>query len=283
MIFAMPGNEAMANAVARLAGAERGKAEMRRFPDGETYVRVLSDVRGKSTDIVCTLARPDAQIVGLFLLAGALREWGAVHVRLIAPYLAYLRQDQHFQPGESLSAAHFARLISMHFDSLVTVDPHLHRIKTLAEVYPIPARAAQSAPLIGAWIRAHVQRPILIGPDSESRQWVAGAAHAAGGEYLVLEKTRHGDRAVELAWPATSQPLGRTPVIVDDIVSSGETLARVAEGLAARGFAKPVAALVHALLDDDAYAKLSQICAGVVSTDAVAHASNAISIAELLV
>lgn len=91
IVFAMPGNEAMADAIAALAGAARGQLETRRFPDGETYVRLLSDVRGKRADIVCTLADPDQKIMPLILAAGALREWGAIHVGLIAPYLAYLR------------------------------------------------------------------------------------------------------------------------------------------------------------------------------------------------
>lgn len=282
IIFAMPGNGAMTQEIARLSGAQLGALETRSFPDGESYVRLQTDVMGKDCAIVCTLARPDAQIMPLILAAGALREWGASHVRLIAPYLAYLRQDAHFHEGEALSAKHFARLISASFDSLVTVDPHLHRIKTLSALYTIPAEAIAAAPVIGAWVAAHVPNPFLIGPDSESRQWAASAAAAANAGYLVLDKTRLSDTEVGLAWPDLSGFEGKTPVLIDDIAASGRTLIAAAQGLAARGFAKPVCAIVHALLDEDAFATLQKVCARVVSTDSVRHVSNAMNLAPLI-
>lgn len=282
IVFSMPGNESMADAIAARAGAERGELQMRQFPDGETYVRILSDVRGKHAQIVCTLARPDPQIVALILAAGALREWGAAEIGLIAPYLAYLRQDAHFQAGEALSARHFGGLISSHFDSLVTVDPHLHRIHTLSEIYSCPARAVSAAPAIGAWIGANVERPIVIGPDSESRQWVTAAADAAGADYVVLKKIRKGDRSVEIVWPDIGAA-GRTAVVVDDIASSGETLLAVAEGLAARDFSHSVCVITHALFDAQTDARLKRVFARVVSTDTVSHPSNAIATAHLFV
>jgi ribose-phosphate pyrophosphokinase len=283
IVFAMPGNEKMADTIVGLAGFERGQLETRQFPDGETYLRVLSEVRGKDAEIVCTLARPDAQIMPLLLVAGALREWGATKVGLTAPYLAYMRQDAHFQSGEALSAVHFARLVSAHFDSLTTIDPHLHRIQSLNEIYSIPTRTAQAAPLLGAWIASNVERPILIGPDIESRQWVAVAAARANAGHLLLTKTRKGDRDIDIAWPDLSAAAGRTPVLVDDIASSGRTLVAVAEGLAARGLGRPVCVIVHALVNESAYADLLRVCARVVSADSVPHASNAISVAELLI
>lgn len=278
----MPGNEPMAKQIALLSNAEFGLLTTRRFPDGESYVRIDSEVAGKNCAIVCTLARPDAQIMPLILTACALREWGAASVDLIAPYLAYLRQDKHFNSGEALSARHFARLISAHFDALATVDPHLHRIKALGEVYSIPTRVASAAPLLGAWIGANVDNPFLIGPDSESGQWVSAAAVAAGADYRLLAKTRTGDTSVELVWPELEGLRGKTPVLLDDIASSGRTLITAAETLLSRGFPRPVCAIVHALLDDDAFAALQRVCARVVSTDTVPHPSNAVSVAPLL-
>lgn len=283
LVFAMPGNEKLADDIARAGAFERGQLEVRRFPDGESHVRVLADVRGKAVDVVCTLARPDAQIMPLVLVAGALREWGASSVGLIAPYLAYMRQDAHFASGDALSAAHFARLISSQFDALTTVDPHLHRISALSDIYSIPARTVHAAKLLGSWIAANVDNPVLIGPDSESAQWVAAAASAAQCQHVLLSKVRSGDRRIQLHWPDLGVAVGRTPVLVDDVASSGSTLITAAKGLIARGLGKPVCVIVHALIDDGAYADLAAYAGDIVSTDTVAHRSNAISVAPILI
>src|SRR3546814_19604917 len=112
--------------------------ETRRFPDGETYVRLLSEVKDKAVDLVCTLARPDDGFLRLIFAADAARELGACQVNLIAPYLSYMRQDCRFQPGEAVTSRSFARLVSSSFDRLLTVDQHLHRYQALSPLYKVP-------------------------------------------------------------------------------------------------------------------------------------------------
>ena len=137
--------------------------------------------------INATLFRPNGWVLDLIFLADTLRSLGAKHIKLIAPYLAYMRQDKVFQKGEALTSKIFAQLLSNHFDSLLTVDPHLHRTESLSEIYKIPTTVVQAAPLISAWIHANVKDPILIGPDEESRQWVQGIA----GELPLLVLSKH--------------------------------------------------------------------------------------------
>lgn len=277
-----PGNEAMAKALAARAAAELGALETRRFPDGETYLRIVSDVKGKAVDIVCTLARPDAQFLTLVFAANTARELGARSVNLIAPYLAYMRQDKRFKDGEAISSVHFARLISQSFDSLVTVDPHLHRRRDLGEIFTIPARVEHAAPLLADWIRNNVEAPLVIGPDIESEQWVAAVAARAEAPYIVSSKTRFGDRQVDVRIPDLDSWRGKRPVLIDDIVSSGRTMIETARQLAARGTAKPVCLAVHALFAEDSYARLLELSERVVSTDTVAHPSNGVSVVDLL-
>lgn len=108
----LPGNDAMARELSIITSSELGVLEIRRFPDEETYVRFASSVAGRAIELVCTLARPDHQLPGLLFAAYTARELGAVSVGLIAPYLAYMRQDKRFSDGESVSSRHFARLLS---------------------------------------------------------------------------------------------------------------------------------------------------------------------------
>jgi ribose-phosphate pyrophosphokinase len=283
LILPLPGAEALASSLARGLNAELGTVETRRFPDGESYVRLPTEVAGRDVIVVCTLARPDEQFLRLVFAARAARELGAARLTLVSPYLAYMRQDKRFQPGEALTSRHFADLISHEFDGVVTIDPHLHRHKSLGEIYSIPAVALHAAPLLAKWIGANVERPLIIGPDLESEQWVTEVAEQAGAPHLVLSKQRHGDRIVKVSIPSLDAWRDHQPVLIDDIVSSGRTMIETAAGLAQRGLAKPVCVAVHALFAEDSYVRLSKLALAVVTTDAVPHASNRISVAALLI
>ncbi|MGX6571297.1 ribose-phosphate pyrophosphokinase [Cupriavidus necator] len=280
LVLAMPGNEAMAGQLALALGAELGMATVRRFPDGESYVRVESAVQGRPVVIVCTLDRPDDKLIPLLLLAAAARENGAADVGLVAPYLAYMRQDVRFHPGETVSAQHFATWLSRGFDWLATVDPHLHRITDLSQVYAIPTRHVHAASAMAAWLRAHVTRPVLVGPDEESGQWVADVAQRAEAPLVVLRKSRKGDRDVEVSVPDVDRWRDYTPVLVDDIVSTGRTMIETIGHLRRAGMAAPICIAIHAVFSGSAARELESAGAGrVVSCDTVVHPSNAISVA----
>lgn len=281
-VFAMPGSEQQGRDLADRLGGETGVLETRRFPDGESYVRIVSIVAGRNIVLVCSLARPNDQFLRLVFAARTLRELGAAHITLVAPYLAYMRQDKRFHAGEAVTSSQFADLLSREVDRLVTVDPHLHRHKALSEIYAIPAVALHAAPLLADWIAVNVEQPLIIGPDIESEQWVSAVAGRAGAPYVVLRKARHGDRDVEIAIPDLGAWAGRRPVLIDDIASSGRTLIETARGLIGQGMQAPVCVVVHALFADDAYAELSGLAERIVSTDTVAHPSNGISVAGLL-
>jgi len=287
-LLALPGNERMASALARELGRNLMALEVHRFPDGETSLRVVGaagkfdripGIAGCDVAIVCTLDHADEKIIALLFAADLARDLGAVRVGLVAPYLAYMRQDMRFNPGESVTARYFSRLLSASFDWLVTADPHLHRIASLDGVYTIPSLAVQSAAAIGTWIRAHVQHPGLIGPDAESRQWVGEVARHAGAPFLVLEKTRHGDQQVEVSVPDAPWLPGCTPVIVDDIASTAHTLIAAVRALKDACKAAPQCVVVHALFAGDAFGDLRAAgVAHIASCDTVPHASNAISL-----
>ncbi|MFZ5673230.1 MAG: ribose-phosphate pyrophosphokinase [Pseudomonadota bacterium] len=282
LIVALPGNEAFARNLASAGAWELGAIETRSFPDGESYVRLLSDVAGKSVALVCTLARPDAGFLRLVYLADVARALGASEVTLIAPYLAYMRQDRRFRTGEAVTSKSFARLISSSFDRLITVDPHLHRYASLSALYTIPTVTLHGAPLLADWVAAEVARPLVIGPDAESKQWVSAIAERIGAPYAVLSKIRHGDRDVDIELPDLSEWSGLQPVLVDDIASSGHTLIEAARQLPQQGFAPPEVAVVHGIFAGDSFERLRPLCRRIVSSDSVDHASSVIALAPLI-
>ena len=283
VLFALPGNEAMTAALAAALAADVGRVEMRRFPDDEVHLRFADDVAGRDAIFVATLDRPDAKFLPLAFAAATAREFGARSVGLVAPYLAYMRQDRHFETGDAVTAPIFAALISHSMDWLVSVDPHLHRIQRLEQIYTIPARAMHAAGLISRWIAANVPNAVLIGPDEESAQWVRAVAEEAGKPFVVLTKIRHGDRDVEVSVPDVARWRDHTPVLVDDIISTGQTMVETLDHLADTGMAPPVCIGVHAVFAGEAYARLRRAGAGrIVTTNTIVHDSNAIDVAALL-
>jgi ribose-phosphate pyrophosphokinase len=280
VVISMPGNEVLADQLAVALELDRVAATVRHFPDGESHVRVESAVQGRHALIVCTLDRPDAKLLPLFLLAHALRESGAVSVGLVAPYLPYMRQDRQFHPGETVSAVHVSGLIARHFDWLVTVDPHLHRITDLAQVYSIPTRVVHAAPDVAAWVRANVRQPLLVGPDEESLQWVGEVARGADAPFVVLTKERRGDRDVVVSVPEVERWLSHTPVLVDDIVSTARTMIETVGHLRRAGLPAPACVGVHAIFAGSAFEDLHAAgAADIVSCDTIAHPSNRIALA----
>jgi ribose-phosphate pyrophosphokinase len=281
VIFAAPGNGDLAARIARISGGDLGEVTFRRFPDGEDYLRLHTSVAGRPVVVVQTLHRPADKALPLLFLGSAARDQGATRVGLVAPYLAFMRQDHRFHDGEGLTSAYFARLVSSTFDWLVTVDPHLHRWSALADVYSIPARVVASAPAIAAWLGREIPAPYLVGPDAESAQWVGAVAAAAGVPHTVLTKVRRGDRQVEVSAFDVARCAGRTPVILDDIISTGSTMIETIRRL--DGLPPPVLVGVHAVFADGAEAALRAAgCARIVTTSTITHATNEIDVGDLV-
>ena len=283
LLFELSAAPNLAETLAGSLSAQLGRLDPRRFPDEDSYVRFQTHVKGRDVILLCTLDRPDAKLAPLLFAAAAARSQGASNVGLAASYLAYMRQDKQFHPGEAVTSETFARLLSDHFDWLVTVDPHLHRHGSLDEIYSARAIAATATDAIGDWIRDRVDDPVIIGPDEESRQWVERIAKGAAARSIVLHKERSGDYSVTINHEALKHLPGGTPVLVDDIASSARTLIEAVHLTKQHGLAPPVCAVVHAIFAGDSYERLlGSGVARVVSTNTVAHETNAIDVSQQL-
>jgi len=281
LLFNLASDAALASRLAAQLNAETGELEQHRFPDGESYLRIHSDCQQRDCLLFCNLSDPDPKLLPLLFAAATLRDLGAGRLLLVAPYLPYMRQDTRFNPGECLTSAVFADLLSKAFDGLVTLDPHLHRYDSLDRIYRLDSRVVPSAPLIADWISQHIEHPVLIGPDSESEQWVSEVARLASAPSLVLQKQRRGDFDVEIKAPELEAWRDRQPVLIDDIISSGRTLLTVLDCLRDARLPRATCIAVHGLFAGDAYARL-QAEAEILTTDTIPHPSNAISVAAAL-
>jgi ribose-phosphate pyrophosphokinase len=283
IVFSLPGNEHLAAAISIKLKAQKGETTIRQFPDGESYVQIISDVKGKDVIVVCTLHLPDDKLLPLYFLCKGLKEFGANTVKLVAPYLAYMRQDKRFNPGEVVTSEHFANLISSFADSLITIDPHLHRRHSMAEIYSIPCKVLHASDLISNWIKKNIENPVLIGPDSESEQWVSEVARNSNAPFIILKKIRRGDEDVEVSVPNVEKYKNNNPVLVDDIISTARTMIATIGHLKKAGMKKPICIGVHGVFANNAYIDLLNAGAEeVITCNTIPHESNKIKIDEII-
>lgn len=280
-IFHFDGCVTQAGALATALGISCDMVTTRNFPDGESLVRAPAAT--ETSLLYRSLDNPNIKLVEIILAAAALRDMGAKRVILIAPYLAYMRQDIAFRPGEAVSQRVIGNLIADHFDGVVTVDPHLHRITHLGQAIPgIPALALSAAPALSGALEPELS-PILIGPDAESRPWVEAIARPRSLPVLVGEKHRKGDRDVSLSIPGIACVAGQAVVLVDDVISSGQTLIEAAQVALEAGAASVEAMTTHCLATPPDLARMN--AAGIRrirSTDTITGPTATLPIAPLL-
>lgn len=283
IFFALPENEELTKSLAEKCHAELGKAIIRQFPDGETYIKIESDVKDKQVVLVCTLNHPDKKLLPLYYLSQTAKELGAKSICLVAPYLAYMRQDKRFQQGEGITSSYFAKLISSFVDSLITIDPHLHRRSSLSEIYSIPTDVIHASILISKWIHSNIEKPVLVGPDSESKQWVSEIAYHADAPFIILEKTRKGDKNVAISVPQIEEYKDYIPVLVDDIISTARTMITTIDHLKKAGMNNPICIGIHGVFADNAFSDLLIAEAQeVITCNTIPHESNRIEVDEIL-
>ena len=255
---------------------------LHRFPDEESLVRLPTELPPHL--IVCrSLDRPNDKLIELMLTARTARSLGVRRLTLVAPYLCYMRQDAAMHPGESVSQRIVGQLLAELFDDLVTVDPHLHRVAKLRQAVPLGTAAClHAAEPIGEFVAAELDHPLVLAPDQEAEQWVKLIAAPRGLDYATATKQRRGDRDVSIDLPSIPVT-GRSVLVVDDVASSGGTLAVVARELEAAGAAEINVVLTHALFAQGAMDAIRQTpIRNIWSTDSIRHDSNTIELGTLL-
>jgi ribose-phosphate pyrophosphokinase len=271
-----------AQALAKQAGLKYAEVNIHHFPDGESKLQLPTDIPEEV--ILCrSLDRPNEKLIELILAAQGARDLGVKQLTLVAPYLAYMRQDIAFHPGEVVSQKIIGALLANYFDRVITVDSHLHRIHKLSDAIPIKAAINITATKpMGVFLKDHVDNPFLLGPDAESEQWVSSIAKHDNWDYAVAEKKRFGDAKVDVSIPKADYR-GRNVILVDDVASTGKTLIKAAEGLHPYQPASINVLVTHALFLGNSIRDLHQAgVSNIWSCDSIPHATNKVSLAGIL-
>jgi ribose-phosphate pyrophosphokinase len=258
------------------------QVKVHHFPDGESQLLLPASLPQHL--VICrSLNNPNEKLLELLMVAASARQQGVKTITLVVPYLCYMRQDREFHPGEVISQQIIGKLLASHVDNVITVDSHLHRIHKLSQA--IPAKKAiniTATDPMANFLQSHCNRPFLIGPDSESEQWVSSIATQYQMDYAIALKQRYGDKQVTVSLPERAYQ-GRNIVIVDDVASTGKTLLAVAKKLADYRPESISVLVTHALFVNNALAELQAAnVTNIWSCDTIPHQTNAIRLAELL-
>jgi len=282
IIFSFPGNKICAHFLAKKFHIEAGELIIKRFPDGESYVRINSKVKNKTVILFCALNNPNKKILSLMFAAQTLKELGAKKIILISPYLSYMRQDKRFEPGEAVTSLLFAQYLSSWVDYLITIDPHLHRIPHLSKIYSIPVMTLHATNEIAHWIKKNIKLPFLVGPDIESKQWVSEIAHQLKAPYIVCKKERLSAHEVKMNIPQFSIT-NETLVLIDDMISTGSSMLAILKQLTSQGYHNVICLAVHPLLNKKI--KNDLLAAGataIITCNTIPDSTNKINILDLI-
>lgn len=281
-ILGFPENLKQAQLLSESLGWELGQVNIHHFPDGECLVTLPDDLP-ETVVIFRSLYDPNAKLIELIFALQAARGLGCQRIILVTPYLCYMRQDMAFKVGQAVSQQIIAQLLSSYVDDLITVDPHLHRINSLDEVFSdCRTYSLSAAPLLGDFINRNGIDALLVAPDEEALQWVEQVANASRLDYVVGSKQRISDREVKITLPVFNFQ-GKRAVIVDDVISSGKTVLEAAYQLRCRGVTSIDVMCTHALFAAGAEEVMeSSGIQHIISANAIPHHTNQIDLSPII-
>lgn len=275
---------ALAQDVARRLKVAYSPLTISAFPDGDVYLRFKAKLQGETLVIVHSFQpEPNMSLFNVIFAAETAKDLGAKKVILVAPYLAFMRQDKRFHPGEAVSSKIMAKLLSGSVDQLITFDTHLHRYHSLKEVFCIPARNLTANMLLAAYIKKKFRNLVIIGPDEESYQWAEEIAKVVQCPVTCFKKTRYSSRKVAVKMVKTIPLKGKNVVIVDDVISTGHTVVEAAKEAYHLGAKRVDAVAVHGLFAETAMTKLKKAkIKTITTTNTIKHKTNKIDVADLI-
>jgi len=269
----------LAGKISQELGAELAKIESKRFPDGEIYVRILSNMRGEECAVIQSTLGNDA-LIELILILDLLQDLGASKIHAVVPYLAYSRQDKRFQEGESLSAKTILKIIDGMSDSIITVNCHFLKAGGEFDFHGIKITNIDAFPELANYFKRRLENPFLLAPDKGSLDLVKNAAGIIGCEFDYLIKERISGEEVKTEAKELNVE-GNDVIILDDMISTGGTIINAAELVRSQKAKSVSAGCVHGVFSQG-LEKLKTATGEIICTDTIQTDVSGVSVAGLI-
>jgi ribose-phosphate pyrophosphokinase len=265
--------------IAKGTGLRLGEAKSCRFPDGETYLRLISSVAGEECVLVQSTLGDD-NLVELLLFLDMLREQGAAKIHAVVPYMGYARQDKTFNSGEALSAKTVLKLLCTLSDSITTVNCHFLDREGVFKFHDMEIKNLDAFPLLAKYFKAELKKPILIAPDKGSLEYAKNASEIIGCDFDFLQKKRISGEKVEIAAKELSVK-GKDALILDDMISTGGTIIEAAKLLKSQGASSVSVGCVHGVFSQG-MEKVASAVDRLICTDTIERDISKVSVAQLI-
>jgi ribose-phosphate pyrophosphokinase len=270
-----PASQLLAGRVSEILKNNLLVCEFKKFPDGELYTRLLDKLTGDNVTIIQSTVT-DSDFVSLLQLIDACRDVSKINV--VIPYMGYARQDKQFKPGEPVSARAIAKAIKA--DTVYTINIH---DESILEHFDAKAVNLDATPVIGKYIKnLELKDPLIISPDDGAIGLAQNASKDLGIDYDFLEKTRLSGETVSIK-PKNLAVKGRDVIILDDIISTGGTMAETITLLRSQGAHDVYTACVHPVLSNNAVLKLFKAgVKAIIATDTIDKGVSVVSAAPVI-
>ncbi|MEM4257801.1 MAG: ribose-phosphate diphosphokinase [Candidatus Thermoplasmatota archaeon] len=276
-ILAGTASEPLAQKIAEILHEPLLTRTTKRFPDTEFYIRIHDDITNEHIIIVQT-TYPDPNLVELFIMQNAVHEAGGKKITVVIPYFGYNRQDKKFEPGEPISAQALAQLISINASTIITVDPHKDH---LLQFFTVPAYGCSAVAEIATYLKKK-DIDFILAPDKGAKNRAKHAAKIIGCDYDYIEKTRIDGTTVTMK-PKHLDAKGKNVAIIDDIISTGGTMAQSIRELKRQKANRVTVACTHGLFIGDAQQKLTTAgCDEIIATDTIQSNYSTVSVAPCI-
>jgi len=282
ILIAGPASTYLAEKISEITGIKLIKLEHKLFPDGESYIRFPESVEGEDLIVIQGTHPPqDRHLVQAYLIAENALDLGAKTVSLVSPYLAYARQDKRFRKGEAISILSILRMMkSAGYAKLYTVNVHAPWI---IEKSPLPLIDLRAEKSLAKYLKSlDLKNVTIVSVGKKGESMASTVAGELGVKYAAAESSRDElTGKVEVKLEGVREV--KRAIIVDDIISTGGTMAELIKALKKKGAEEIYAACIHALMVGDAENKITSAGAReIIASDTIPNKFAKYSVAELI-